>query len=219
LLSQSFTDFRERSIERLVIDVRRNPGGKDEFGMLLYSYLSESEFRFYDHILMKTLDPSFSRPTAGNLERWNTELERWKKSVVPNPSGGYLVLRVWHPGLAYQKPNENRYPGTVYVLIDGGCLSTCSDFAAIIHSNRVATLVGEETGGTYYGVNGGTWARLRLRHSKLLIDVPLWAYFNAVSDYPQKTRGVFPQKRIPETIEDLLAGKDAALGFVLQQVH
>ena len=66
-LSQAFADLRARSIQNLVIDLRRNTGGKDELGMLLYSYLSDSDFRFYDHILMKTLDPSFSHSGAADL--------------------------------------------------------------------------------------------------------------------------------------------------------
>jgi hypothetical protein len=46
-LDSAFTDIRARGIKKLLIDGRRNQGGNDQNGALLYSYLSDSPFRYY----------------------------------------------------------------------------------------------------------------------------------------------------------------------------
>ncbi|TWV92977.1 S41 family peptidase [Chitinophaga pinensis] len=46
-LEQSFRQLKKAGIKRLIIDLRDNGGGRDAYGVLLYSYLSKMPFRYY----------------------------------------------------------------------------------------------------------------------------------------------------------------------------
>ena len=46
----AFWQINAKNIQHLIIDVRGNEGGVDRWGALLYSYLTDKPFRYYDHI-------------------------------------------------------------------------------------------------------------------------------------------------------------------------
>jgi len=46
-LEQSFRQLKKAGIKKLIIDLRDNGGGRDAYGVLLYSYLSKQPFRYY----------------------------------------------------------------------------------------------------------------------------------------------------------------------------
>ena len=47
-----FADLKKKQNDNLVIDVRNNEGGEENWGGYLYSYLTDTAFRYYDKILM-----------------------------------------------------------------------------------------------------------------------------------------------------------------------
>ncbi|MCF0072744.1 S41 family peptidase [Dyadobacter sp. CY261] len=46
-LVKSFLELNEKNVENLIIDLRDNAGGQDEYGAQLYSYLTSKPFRYY----------------------------------------------------------------------------------------------------------------------------------------------------------------------------
>ena len=64
-LDSAFGDLREKRVTRLIIDIRRNQGGNDGNGALLYAYLAKGSFRYYDSL--KTTTETFARETHANL--------------------------------------------------------------------------------------------------------------------------------------------------------
>lgn len=49
-LDKSFTDLTAKKIDTLIIDLRGNAGGRDEYGALLYSYLAKRPFKYFSSI-------------------------------------------------------------------------------------------------------------------------------------------------------------------------
>lgn len=45
-LAASFKELKTKKVEKLIIDLRNNPGGDDVYGSLLYSYLTDKPFQF-----------------------------------------------------------------------------------------------------------------------------------------------------------------------------
>jgi hypothetical protein len=64
-LDSAFTDLRVKGVRKLIIDIRRNQGGDDINGSLLYAYLSSKPFRYYDSL--KTVKGRWSVDRHPNL--------------------------------------------------------------------------------------------------------------------------------------------------------
>ncbi len=49
-LDAAFIEIKEKKVTSLIIDLRGNGGGRDTYGALLYSYLSDTTFRYYQRL-------------------------------------------------------------------------------------------------------------------------------------------------------------------------
>jgi C-terminal processing protease CtpA/Prc len=211
-VQDTFKTLREKGTKTLIIDLRGNGGGEDMYGAMLVSYLTDKPFRYFDHINVKTITPSFKEHSD-----WRVADEgHLRDGTTPNPDGGYLVTARLHQGVAEQPPANDPFLGKVFVLIDGGTVSTASDFCAVIHHLKRATFIGEETGGGYYGNNSGMMPTLTLPNSKVGVRLPMYEYWNAVPGYDGKRRGTIPDHVVDIKTADLLRGVDEALDLALK---
>jgi C-terminal processing protease CtpA/Prc len=211
-MEETFKTLREKGTRALIIDLRGNGGGTDMYGAMLVSYLTDKPFRYFDHIDVKTISPSFKEHSD-----WQADREpRLRELMIPNPAGGYLVPAKLHPGVEEQPPGKYPFMGKVFVLIDGGTFSTAADFCAVAHHLKRATFIGEETGGGYYGNNSGMQAMLTLPNSKMRIRVPMYQYWNAVPGYDGKRRGTRPDHFVETRVANLLRGVDEQLDLAMK---
>lgn len=204
LLDSAFRDLREQGTKALILDLRGNGGGVDEYGALLASYFVEQPFRYFDHIRLTTIAPSFAT--------WPTRtFDAVRAGTVPDPRGGFRVTPVHHPGVGEQRPASHPFLGKLVVLIDGGSFSTTADVAAQLRSRERATFVGEETGGTYEGNTSGLNALIVLPNSRLRLKIMMYGYWNAVRPPDKPGRGTLPDHMVAYRVGDLLRGRDLAL--------
>src|SRR6185369_10345297 len=211
-MEETFRTLGEKGTRALIIDLRGNGGGADMFGAMLVSYLTDKPFRYFDHIDVKTIAPSFKE-----FSDWRADREpQLRENMIANPAGGYLVPPKIHPGVAEQPPGKYPFTGKVFVFIDGGTFSTAADFCAVAHHLKRATFIGEETGGGYYGNNSGMQTIVTLPNSKIRVRVPMYEYWNAVPGYEGKRRGTLPDHLSPSTVANLLHGVDAQLELALK---
>jgi hypothetical protein len=212
-LNDSFAKLRESGIQDLVIDLRGNGGGGSGDGALLYSLLSDEPFRYYDHLGAVLDGPlTFLEHTDQSATGMDSILAR----MQPTESGG---LRYPHwAGLDQEQPGRpDAFAGRVYVLIDGGCGSSTTEFAAVAHTNDRGVFVGEETGGRYYGNNSGTMPTLILPNTGIVVIVPLFQFVMAVPALADD-RGILPDYAVTPTPEDFAAGVDTELVFALDLI-
>jgi C-terminal processing protease CtpA/Prc len=208
-MEDTFKSLREKGTKVLIIDLRGNGGGADLYGAMLVSYLTDKPFRYFDHINVKTITPSFKEHSD-----WRVESEaRLREGTTPNPPGGFLVNAKGHLGVTEQPPGKYPFLGQVFVLIDGGTFSTAADFCAVTHHLKRATFIGEETGGGYYGNNSGVQAMLTLPNSKVQVRLPMFEYWNAVPGYDGKRRGTRPDHVVETKAANLLLGVDEQLAL------
>ncbi|HXE51460.1 MAG TPA: S41 family peptidase, partial [Tepidisphaeraceae bacterium] len=189
-IEQTFKTLHDRGTQSLILDLRGNGGGRDEYGAMLVSYFTDKPFRYFDRIHLSTINPSFAAHSDWNADRIRDSHVIDK--LTPDPAGGYLVTARLHPGVAEQQPGKYPFLGKVFVLTDGGTFSTAADACAIIRHLGRATFIGEETGGGYYGNNSGLDTTLTLPHSGLRITIPMYEYWNAVQGDPGARRGTIP---------------------------
>ncbi len=194
-LEAAFRTLRERGTEHLIVDLRGNGGGRDQYGALLVSYLAHEPFGYFERI---EVTPGYQGPVE-----------------IVERDGRRLMLS--HSGLARQRPAELSFRGDVAMLVDGFTFSTAADVATVAHHNRLATFLGEETGGGYDGNTSGDSSRLLLPNSHFVVGVPRWMYTTANVGHAYPGRGVPPDEPLRPTIEDVLAGRDPVLERALER--
>ncbi len=198
-LHDAFEGFAERGAQDLIIDVRNNGGGSDEYGKMLFAYFADAEFDYYASLEMNHYRFDFQRYTSRPDSEFPEDRRR------PNDHGTYDVLG--HPNLGSQQPLEPGYRGRVWVLQNGGSFSATGEFTSVLHHNYAdAMFVGEESGAGYYGNVSGASVRLTLPNTGVRVNLPLMKYSSAVEGYTPVDRGLIPDIEVEPSIEDVLSG-------------
>ena len=206
-MKQTFQTLHEKGTKALIIDLRGNGGGEDDYGALLVSELTDKPFRYFDYINIKTFQPSFNEHLDGRFDA--AAIERFRKETIENPDG-YRLTSAMVSGLDKQEPSEQPFLGKVIILAEGGSFSCTGDVCAILHHLHRATFVGEEVAGGYWGNNSGRMPTMTLPNSNQKFRFPFFAYFNAVEgDDTFRRRGTIPDVKVELKTADLLRGVDA----------
>jgi hypothetical protein len=214
-LENCFRELEAKKIRQLVIDLRGNDGGRDSYGSLLFSYLTDQPFRYYDHLETSTDKISFLQYTNATA----TFNKMFDGYAVPLGNRRFRVNDNRHPNLSLQQPQANHFSGRIWFLVNGQCFSTTAEFCSIAHYHRRGTFVGEEVGGNYFGNTSGTFLLLTLPNTGIRILIPLVSYALAVSGYPYQRRGLMPDYNVQPTIQDVLKRTDTELNFTLSLIH
>jgi C-terminal processing protease CtpA/Prc len=211
-MADAFKEFETKKIKHLVIDLRNNGGGSDEYGKILAAYLMDKPFQYYDSLETRVNSLSFAKYTSASPG----DAEILKKQLKANDHGTYDVIN--HPNLGIQQPLKPTFKGKVYILINGGSFSATGEATSIIHFHKKAIFIGEECGSGYYGNTSGMGETLTLPHTKIRVSIPLVRYAMAVSNYP-KNHGIIPEHKVPTAINDLLNDKDSQLEYTLKLIQ
>jgi len=212
-LEQSFKQIEADSIKNLVIDLRNNEGGRDEYGLLLFSYLFNEQFKYYENIKVATNDTSFlNRLNFGDLP-FDSAIPDYTSNVKPI-NGSLFYIK--HTNLGIHQPREPTFMGQVYILVNGGTFSTAAEFASLMHNHKRAVFIGEEVGGGYYGNCSLGTPTLTLPNSKIRISIPLAKYALAVNRTIPEGHGLIPDYLTEYTLKDTLANKDKDLELCLK---
>jgi len=194
-LEESFEELSDKGTQNLILDLRGNGGGNDNYGALLVSYLAPDSFDYFDRIEVTKDYPGNSTIIDGQYR-------------YPN-----------HRGLSTWEPQPSVFKGNLYVLIDGRSFSTCADVATVLHFHKWATFIGEETGGGYDGNTSGHSMSLELPNSGAIISIPMWMYTTANKGHLFRGQGVIPDYRVSWGWEDYEANRDVALEKAIELIE
>ncbi len=207
-----FSQIHDRNINRLIIDLRDNGGGNNVNVPVLYSYLAERPF----YHLRKTeisRQPLTYRNHISNVSDYDNL--RTRRAEDPN----YEFSQ--YPGLRMREAvSANHFDGKLILLVNGATISAASEFVALVKGNKRGIIIGEETGGCYYGSTGGSYLSLVLPNSQLRARIPAVRIFITVpEDFKQQPpgRGVLPDYLISYSITDILNGRDRSMEMALHK--
>jgi len=113
-------------------------------------------------------------------------------------------------------PEELRYSGKVFVLIDGGTFSSAGSTVWCMKHYSMATFIGTETGGM--GVHYGYPIPGRLPKTGLTYFISHMKWYQIGAD-DKSYHGLFPDYTIGYAIEDIKENKDTALKFALELIN
>jgi hypothetical protein len=206
----TFKELKSKRINDLVIDLRYNTGGTDGNAAFLASYFFDASFRYWEKIevteaIAKEIKGIYKLFYKKPVQKDNSFY--WRKTWVTKEFDYYET----------QKHAKNSFTGKTYLLTNGLCMSSCSDFIAILQHNKKAKVVGQETGGGFQGNNSGMMPTAKIP-TDLIVTVPLQKYTNAVDLTKNFGRGTIPDYQLTPTFDDWVNKKDIEMEFVLQLI-
>lgn len=208
-ISGVFKEIKAQHIQKLIIDLRNNTGGSDPNAALLCRYLIDHPFRYWDRI--EVTEP-FALSLKGSAKLIygkplkSDSVYLWRKSKFTHEFDFYEP----------QQPEPDVYHGKLVLVINGACLSSCADAAAVLQYNRQAVLIGEETGGGYQGNNSGLMPEAKLDFG-IKVSIPLLKYVNAVDPNKNVGNGIYPDIVTAPAVEDILKDRDPVMETALKQ--
>lgn len=113
------------------------------------------------------------------------------------------------------KRKNQYFEGEVYVLINGSCLSSTGHFLSLIKYHKLAVLIGEESGGTFYCNDKSI--RITLPETGIMLNLPQDTFQTAVTGFKMGDP-LMPDYIVKPKLGDILDGRDAELEFVFQLI-
>jgi C-terminal processing protease CtpA/Prc len=208
-IDASFEQFLGAGADRLIIDLRDNPGGDSSFSDIMVGWFAARPYRFASRFRIKAspeaVESNRRRLQAGGDSTGTST--RYAELYAKAGAGEIVDFQI--PTAA---PREGRrFTGRVYVLINRNSFSNAVAVAATIQDYRFGIIAGEET--SDLATTYGAMENFTLKRTKLDVGFP-----KALIVRPNGSmaaRGVVPDLAIPtplrESPEDPVLGRMLAL--------
>lgn len=209
---RSFRQLRKNNIQNLVVDIRANGGGDINNYVLLTKFLRKTSFKVADtaYANSKSFRPYTSHISSGLFD--NIAL----LFVARKKEDGKYHFGFWERH-TFTPKRRNHFNGNVYVLTNGLTFSASALFCNAVKGQRNITLVGEETGGGWYGNSGILIPDIILPNTKLRVRLP---FFRIVQYHhiPEKGIGVMPDIYVGPVLKDVISGVDTKMERVKKMI-
>lgn len=209
---RSFRQLHKKNIKDLVIDIRANGGGDIDNYVLLTKFLRNTPFKVADSAWSKSKNfgPYTKYITSGFFNNIGLTFLT-HKGEDDDYHFGFWERHTFKP------KRKNHFSGDVYILTNGLTFSASSLFCNSVKGQQNITLVGEETGGGWYGNSGIMIPDIKLPNTKLRVRIPFFriVQYNHVH---VKGTGVFPDVYVKPVYKDLINGVDTKMEWVRQKV-
>ncbi len=113
------------------------------------------------------------------------------------------------------QPVSEPFRGTLWTLIDSGCLSSTTHLCALLRYHGIGRFVGGETAGNYRCNDSSK--TFVLSHSGLRVTLARATYAAAVAGMDRR-HGILPDYPVEPSLSDLLTGQDTVRNAVLKRI-
>lgn len=198
---RSFRMLDEQRVQNLVIDVRSNGGGDATNSTLLTRYLIDKKFKVADSLYTVHRHSRYDKYIGKGY------LYDFLMMVVSSKRADGKYHFRYFERHHYSPVKKHHFDGQVYILTGGNSFSATCLFAGAVKGQKNISLVGEETGGGYYGNTAWmipdvtlpvTGVRFRLPRFRLVVD----------GTREKNGAGVLPDVAVPPTVDAIMKGVD-----------
>ena len=195
-LNSRLDELSERNSRTLIVDLRGNEGGNDIGNEILKRFVTgDLKVSKYRRLVRYRQTPA---GLDSYLDTWDPSFKNWGDAAVElaeawptAPPVHYYALSRYDDDASGEDifhPAGKPFNGKLYVLIDANNSSATFQFAQIVQRNKLGKLVGQPTGGSQRGINGGAFFFLRLPKSQIEMDLPLIGSFQSRLNPTQGSR-------------------------------
>jgi hypothetical protein len=208
-VDEAFRKIRSARSQRLIVDVRDNPGGDNSFSDLLVAWFASRPFRFSDRFSIK-VSPEIRRQyheRSGASSDENDIIAQMYRAMKGKRDG-----EVFRFELPKVPPRRERFEGRVFLLVNRHSYSNAASLAGMLQDYRFAKIVGEETADlpTSYASS----AQFSLPGSGLVVTYPKGYFVRPSGD--ETLRGVIPDISIAPAV--FVEGHEAVLRAALHAI-
>ena len=198
---RSFRTLDEHQVKNLIIDVRSNGGGDASNSTLLTRYLIDRRFKIADSLYTVRRHSRYDRYIDKGFLYSALTLMASRKHADGKYHFGFFERHHYDP------VKRHHFNGQVYILTGGNSFSATCLFAGAVKGQHNITLVGEETGGGYYGNTAWMIPDVTLPETKVRFRLPR---FRLVVDHTREKngRGIQPDVPALPSIEAITKGLD-----------
>jgi C-terminal processing protease CtpA/Prc len=151
-IDDAYAKFNAAQVDRLIIDLRGNPGGDNLFSDVMIAWFADKPFRFFSQFKVR-VSPESIKANADRLQNNAAEagpVSRQYAEIYAKAHPGEIVD--FEMPLVEPRKNE-RFRGKIFLLIDRQSYSNAVAVAALVQDYKFGTVLGEETSdmATTYG--------------------------------------------------------------------
>ncbi|MGC4129440.1 MAG: S41 family peptidase [Bergeyella sp.] len=221
---ESFAQLQKTKSKYLILDIRDNLGGSLSEIHNLYSYLSPEEFQFLKDIEVTSRT---SMLHANYFSDFSTITQPIAVIGYPLYFIGTMLSTKKKDGKIYlknnnaftlKKPKKTVFKGEIYVLVNGSSFSASSIISSKLKNDKIALIVGEETGGANDGTVAGRYSSQKLPNSKMYLPIGLMLIQPEIN-FSHTQKGVIPDMEIIPSLNDVLEKKDIQLKWVMDDIE
>lgn len=207
---QSFSTIHKLQLKNVIFDLRENGGGRVKNAILLNKYLSKLAFKVGDTV-------AATRPTLSDGKYIGFH---WAYTIAKMFGSKKMEDGLWHNRVyetKYFAPKKNlHFDGKIYLIQGGYTFSAATLFAGWLYHQNNVTIIGEESGGAFYGNSAMFIPSIYLPNTKLRVSLPL--YKLVMDNYREKGRGIMPHIEVPPNSFAIKKGIDKKLEIVKQLI-
>lgn len=209
---RSFKTLHRSNIQNLVVDVRNNGGGNINNYVNLTRYIRHTPFKVAD--------------TAASIEKNFRPYSKYIKAEFLDKPGLFFLTKkrsdnkyhftFWERRIIKPKKRYH-FSGDVYVLTNGLTFSASALFCNAVKGQPNVKIVGEETGGAWYGNSGIVIPDILLPNTKLKVRLPFFrlVQYNHVA---KNGTGIIPDVVVAPTVYDVRNGIDRKMSVVKDMI-
>ena len=200
---KSFKTIEDKQVKNIVIDLRENGGGNVGLSTLLTTYLKDTTYKIGDTVAAISRQFEYRKYLQNWLGYWVAMQFTSKKMEDEKVHNRYYEEHYFKPKA------KHHFNGNVYIVQGGYTFSAATMFASSLKGQKNVTLVGEETGGGYYGNSAMHLPTIVLPNTKLKVGLPI--YRLVMDKNRAKGRGVMPDVDIQPSSDAIKKGIDLKL--------
>jgi len=206
----TFSELKEKQIKNVVIDLRENGGGSVASSILLLKYLKDSPFKIADTVAAISRKFEYGNHIKGWFKYW------LMMHIAATKKRDGLIHNRFYETHYYEPKTTHHFDGNIYIIQGGYTFSAATILSSFLKGQANVKIVGEESGGGFYGNSAMHIPNIVLPNTKLQVRLPMFRY---VMDAKRpKGSGIMPDIEINPSSNAIKNGVDVKMETIKKMI-